>query len=293
MPKFRTTAPSTSLSVGELARLTGVAAATLRSWEARHDFPKPARQSGGHRRYDERDSRLVAEVVRLRRAGLSVEAAIEAARRGETGSAGSFFAALQSGYPDLRPVVLSKRILSALTSAVEDECCARARRPVLFGAFQRAAFYRQSERRWQELARTAEHSVVFADFDALRKPKGRPIESPLAEDAPARREWALICDAPGYSACVAGWELPGPSGTPDHERRFETVWTLDPGAVRSASHVGVSLLARSYPAVARDLSAGLPEVTASASADLGQATGLLARALSYADVRLPPLSGPR
>ncbi len=39
------------LTISDLARLTGVPSATLRSWESRHGFPRPTRLAGGHRRY--------------------------------------------------------------------------------------------------------------------------------------------------------------------------------------------------------------------------------------------------
>ncbi len=44
-----------------------------------------------------------------------------------------------------------KRTLIALSHAIEDECAARAERPLLFGSFQRERFYRDSEPRWREL----------------------------------------------------------------------------------------------------------------------------------------------
>ena len=50
------------LSIGELARRTGVPAATLRSWEDRYDFPRPERMAGGHRRYAESDSGRIEEI---------------------------------------------------------------------------------------------------------------------------------------------------------------------------------------------------------------------------------------
>jgi DNA-binding transcriptional MerR regulator/methylmalonyl-CoA mutase cobalamin-binding subunit len=41
----------TDLSLTQVARLVGVPAATLRSWERRYGWPRPARTPGGHRRY--------------------------------------------------------------------------------------------------------------------------------------------------------------------------------------------------------------------------------------------------
>ena len=67
---------SNMLSISELAHLTGVPHATLRSWESRYGFPQPSRLPGGHRRYARSDVDAVLEVLRHRRGGLSLEAAV-------------------------------------------------------------------------------------------------------------------------------------------------------------------------------------------------------------------------
>lgn len=73
------------LSIGALARATGVAVETLRTWESRYGFPAPERRPSGHRVY------AVSTVPRLRRiaqalslghrAGQVVGASEEALRR--------------------------------------------------------------------------------------------------------------------------------------------------------------------------------------------------------------------
>jgi DICT domain-containing protein len=277
MNKFVTTQPEDSFSVGDLARAAGVATATVRSWEARFGFPMPTRQSGGHRRYDRHQVALVEEVVRLRRSGLSVPAAIDAARSALDVAPESFFASLRAGDRGLRTTVLGKRALGCVTRAFEDECLASAERPVLFAAFQRERFYRQSEDRWKELARTADETVVFADFAGGADASRHPVEAPLAGDSPVRREWALVCDAPRFSACLAGWELPSPAGTPDKDRRFETLWSLEPDVVRAATRVGIGLVRGFDPERARALEGRLPEIPGSISPDLRRATSLFAR----------------
>ncbi len=90
----------------------------------------------------------------------------------------------------------------------------------------------------------------------------------------------LVSDAPGYTACVAGGELPGLASPADGDRRFETVWTLDAGLVRDAARVGASLAASVAP-TDRNLAARLSELPPPASADLHQATALFARLLAY------------
>jgi DNA-binding transcriptional MerR regulator len=251
------------LSVGELARTTGVAAATLRSWETRYGFPTPTHRAGSHRRYDSNQVALVREVVRLRQSGLSVPASIRAAEDSVARPATSFFASLCSGGFGLRPHVLGKPALRAVTMAIEDECLAQGRRPLLFGAFQRA------------------RTVVFADFAASSATGDRPTEVALAADSPIRREWVLVCDSPGFSACVAGWELPAPASTDDQDRRFETVWTLDPPAVRSATRVGIATIAQSDRELSDELTASLPDVAGGASPDLVRATSLFGRIVDY------------
>jgi methanogenic corrinoid protein MtbC1 len=49
------------LSIGALARATGIAVETLRTWESRYGFPQPQRKPSGHRLYP------LAAVSRLRR----------------------------------------------------------------------------------------------------------------------------------------------------------------------------------------------------------------------------------
>jgi MerR family transcriptional regulator, light-induced transcriptional regulator len=229
----------------------------------------------------------VTEVARLRRSGLPVPAAIRQATEATVRPATSFFATLRSADRQLRSHVLSKRTLGALTTAMEDECLAQARRPVLMGAFQHARFYRQSESRWNELNRTSEQTVVFADFaqgeDRLAHPRedAHPREVALPVDSPVLREWVLVCDAPGFSVCVAGWELPSSPGTVDSARRFETVWTLDGASVRAATNVGIALLRATDPAGADGLAALLSASAGAASPDLQRATALFARIVAY------------
>jgi DICT domain-containing protein/predicted DNA-binding transcriptional regulator AlpA len=238
-----------TIAIGELAARTGVEEGTLRMWERRHGFPSPQRLGSGHRRYREADVERVLRVLRERAAGLSLAAAI--ARVAQPDGAGqSVFAGLRARRPDLQPVVLRKRVLLALSRAIEDESCARAERPLLFGAFQRERFYRQSQRRWRELARTAELAVVFADFDRARTPANGPAELPLDRSGPLAREWAVVCDAPGHAACLAGIELPAARRPRDGAREFEVIWSVEPAVVRAAVGVCMGLVRAAAPELA-------------------------------------------
>jgi DICT domain-containing protein len=216
-------------------------------WETRYGFPVPERLPSGHRRYSDDDVQRVRQVSRDREAGMSMPAAIERAQQIAGEPEPSIFAGVRRRRPDLQPYLLAKRTLIALSHAIEDECAARAERPVLFGSFQRERFYRDAEPRWRDLARTSTAAVVFADFAEKRTPPGAPAEIPLDRSDPLGREWSLICDAPGYAAFLAAWERPGQDDIPDRERRFETVWSVEPRLVREASRIAAGLVERIEP----------------------------------------------
>jgi MerR family transcriptional regulator, light-induced transcriptional regulator len=277
--------PEDGLSIGELARRTGVPAATLRSWEDRYGFPRPRRLAGRHRRYQDGDTALIGEILRLRASGMSLQAAIGQATARAAEAETSVFAGLRRRHPGLMPQQLSKGTLLALTQAIEDECCARAGQAALFAGFQQERFYRHSGERWKELARTARIVVVFADFRESSGPGASPLTVRIPADAPLRREWFLVCAAPDSPAFVSGWEFPGQQGIPDTGRRFEVLWSVDPAAVRDAALICTQLARALSPGLDRllgDLPAGTPPP---ASADLHRAIGLFNRMASYLDGR--------
>lgn len=226
------TADQVSVSIGELAELTGVAVATLRAWEARYGFPSPRRSSGGQRRYSRHEVDRVARVVRARRAGLSLEAAISRAGTDAVETAPSLFASLRRRHPDMPVHVLSRRAMLAISTAIEDESCARGQQPVLLGLFERERFYRLRQARWRDFAATARLCVVLADLPGNAAPPGGPVEVALPGPVPLRREWGVLCLAPDATACLVGWEQPGGRGD---ARRFEALWSVVPEVVTYAA----------------------------------------------------------
>jgi DICT domain-containing protein len=235
------------LTIREMAARTGVPQGTLRMWETRYGFPVPERLPSGHRRYPESQVDLVQQVARDRDAGLTMRAAVDRARRAVAPAEESIFAALRRRRPDLVPYTLPKSTLIALSHAIEDECAARAERPVLFGSFQRERFYRHAEPRWRELARTAEIAIVFADFPKRREPRHAPVEVPIDRSDPLGREWSLVCDAPEYAACLSAWEPPGQDAARDSDRVLETIWSVEPAVVRDAARIAQGIAARTAP----------------------------------------------
>ena len=271
--------PDEWLSTAQLSDETGVPAGTLRMWESRHDFPSPERLPSGRRRYRREEADTVRQVLALRGDGLSMPAAIRRARALEH-KPRSIFAALREARPDLSPLVLRKPAVLALTRAIEDEHLARAQRGLVFGSFQQERYYRQSEARWRELARTAELAIALANFPHERKLQGGVIELPLGATDELIREWTLIVDAPP-AAVLSAWERPSPVDTPQRERRFETLWSSEPDVVDTAVHAAVSVLETVDHGVALRVSERLGRPAGASGPELRYAGALSQRAFGY------------
>ena len=277
-----------ALTIGDLARRTGIAPATLRMWESRHGFPRPTRRDSGHRRYDERDVELVLQVLRRRDHGMRLEVAIAGVALAEASvgappGAPSVYATLRRLHPALTPQRLAKSTLLALSWAIEDECCSRAERPMIFGAFQQERFFRAAQERWGGLARVSRSTMVFAAFSAGPEPVEGTTVVDLPADAPMRREWAVVCDAETYPAMLTAWELPGQSTVPDGKRLFEAIWTVEPTAVRDAARACARVAQQLGHAEGAPMLYELAENPPPPPVELLQATSLLNRVVAYVD----------
>ncbi|MBV9715316.1 MAG: MerR family transcriptional regulator [Solirubrobacterales bacterium] len=268
-----------TLTMREMSARSGLSEGTLRIWETRHGFPVPERLPSGHRRYSEIELKRVLAVVEARDRGLSLASAIEHARHLDDGPRPSVFARLRERFPHLRVERLPKPALLCLSRAVEDESCARGERPLLFGCFQQERFYRASESRWREMARTAERAVVLADFPRERRPRGGPAEIPIGPDDALGREWVLVCEAPTLAACLVGFE---PPGSRRGERIFETLWSAEGEVVREAARVCCELIAERAPTLLGELPARLADPRPSPQAELRAITELTTRMVLYA-----------
>lgn len=292
-PEVSSPESSAVLTIGDLAEQTGLSPAVLRAWESRHGFPVPTRLASGHRRYRDADVEAVHHVLRRRDAGIRLDVAIAEAMTAEPPGAPSIFAELRRRHPHLAVHRLRKSTLIAMSWAIEDECGARADRPILIGSFEQDRYFRAAEARWVALSHIAHCALAFAwDF-----PQERPAHADaeaslelvrLERTSPMAREWAVISDGPGLSACLSAWELPGQSVVRDRDRIFETIWTVDPVAVRHATTVAATVAASagsSVGAALRDeLQAGLRP--APSEADV---TSLFDRMLVYTDRFAAPL----
>lgn len=277
--------PEPTLTIGDLAQETGLTPAVLRMWETRHGFPVAQRLASGHRRYSPDQIALVKQVVHRRNGGVRLEVAIAEALASVETSPRSVFAALRQRHRTLQPYRLRKSTLIALSWALEDEFCAVADKPLLFGAFQSEQHWSGSAARWTELARVAASTIVLADFGELADDgvAGVPTKVPLPEDSPMHREWVVVCDGTDHTGCLAAWEVPGQSRVPERERLFEAVWTVDPRTVRDAARVCASVAAEAGCVEAAPLQFVLAQDPVGAGASAAGTTALFNRVVAYID----------
>jgi DICT domain-containing protein len=276
------------LAIKEVAERTGLAAGTIRMWEQRYGVPVPSRTEAGYRLYTDGDVELLRRAVGFRERGLSVPAALERARGfGSPTDRPSIFAAIASADMPVRPVLLRKRTLLAISRAIEDETLARAAAPVVFAAFQAERHYRVVQHRYERLAHNADVAVVFADFAEARLEDGMPAEVPIGRDDALGNEWAVVVDAPGCAACLLAWEQPrrADAKIPDRDRRFESVWTTDPQIVRRAALVSARIAARSCPALGDRLDEVLADRPLAVEEPAPALTALTNRMVAYLEAR--------
>ena len=272
------------LAIKDVSDRTGIAAGTIRMWEQRYGFPCPDRTASGYRRYSESDVETLKRITAYRARGLSIPASIERAREnGTVTDRPSIYAAVVTEDPVARPQVLRKRTLVTLSRAIEHETLAHAAAPVLVGAFQHEHAYRAVEERYKRLARQSDAAAVFADFPRVRREPGAPTELPIAPRDALGNEWAVIVDAPGYSACLLAWEHPGTNGADgdDMERRYEALWTLDPAATRRAVHVAARLAGRVDPDCGAELERVLADRPLAVETPAPALTALTNRVIAY------------
>ena len=93
-----------TMTIGELARRTGVSVSTIRAWEQRYGLLNPTRSAGGHRRYSVEDLRRLCAVQSLVDQGVTLAAAtgqVMADARADRSPPAAM------SFPTLDPVVLA------------------------------------------------------------------------------------------------------------------------------------------------------------------------------------------
>lgn len=106
------------LTIGAVARETGIHAATLRKWEIRYGFPVPLRTEGDQRAFRASDLAALTEVARRMATGERASIAIHAVRQGLHPACSSPSGAAESLPPEAAHAMqlLSKHEMAALES---------------------------------------------------------------------------------------------------------------------------------------------------------------------------------
>jgi MerR family transcriptional regulator, light-induced transcriptional regulator len=140
------------------------------------------------------------------------------------------------------------------------------------------------EHRYRRLASVSDSVAVFADFARVRAGDHQPSELPIPPGAALGHEWAVVVDAPGYAACLVAWETPESeldAERPDGRREFESLWTMDPLAVRHAAQVGAMLAGQASTSVRRRLEGLLADRPLAVDSPAPGLTALTNRILGY------------
>lgn len=253
-------------------------------WEQRFGFPTVERLVGGHRRYTQHDVDLVRDVVRLRERGVRLDEAIEEVLDRAVPLSPSVFATLRSRHPQLEVARVRKSTLLALSWAVEDQAVAMNDRAMVWGIFQHERHYRQSTARWHELARVGAGATALSDF-SVSDPTSDPRRAALPADSPMRREWGVVVDCPDLPVALSAWEPPGQGAVADRDRVFETIWSIDPMAVRDAARVCAEVCRSIDPALHSGRFATPPPLAPEDARppSTTRVTGLVARTATYLD----------
>jgi len=91
----------------------------------------------------------------------------------------------------------------------------------------------------------------------------------------------VICLAPGYSACLIGWETVGATGQADDERAFDALLSVEPSVVREVASASVGIATEGEPRVAAQARAYLDRIPDSSQrSQLRLAGAITARAFS-------------
>lgn len=253
----------------------------LRTWESRHGFPRSVRMPSGHRRYDPETIEVIKRVRAAQDAGLRLDQAIQ---RNASVGAGvqSIYAVLKARHPTLVGPRVRKGILVKLSHAMEDECRARAGRPMLVGCFQSERFYEAVAPRWEELSRVSAEALVMADFPA-HDDKAMPARVALPADSPILSEWILVFESAPLTATLAAWEVPGQEDVPSRDRVYESIWTTDGTITREALALAAAAATSVGSEAGARVESAIRETPPPPALNPEATTAILNRVLAYVD----------
>ena len=268
------------LTIGALARRTGVSVSTIRAWERRFGFPVPARLESGHRRYTEGDVEAILAALRERHAGSSIGVGLGAseddapratvvavrrlasrlARRGTGGDVEARDVDAQPGDRgrDRRPrrrsdsdrSVPARAVLARLRSALGETW---RRRPRPRSCWPRSV--------------VGDVETTCGRYQSTRRRR-------------SRASGLVVCDSAAFSACLAAVELPDAA-----DRMFEVLWTTEPIAVRDVARIAAEIAIANEPTLDEILKAALQAPAVTRYDSVRATTAVTNRVVAYMDRR--------
>jgi DICT domain-containing protein len=132
-----------------------------------------------------------------------------------------------------KPHRAAKAHLLHISEHLEQQSARGALSSVLLAAFQNRKYFSAAKQwRYQELSQSNALTVVVGkDLDVHSESRYQTL--PLSSDSRLGREWVVIVINPYYAAAFVAQDC-GDSG-PDHERRFDYIYTHDRDAVIAAA----------------------------------------------------------
>lgn len=143
---------------------------------------------------------------------------------------GSLLQALIQAVPTLRPQMYFKSALMALSHAIEDLALVGKDPALVIANFQHERFYRQTVRRYRQIAQQTDQVYVLAEpeVESGLAVTSEPFEIiPLAVGDGLTQEWHVIVVGQYYAACLICREQVTPAAPMDQARRFEGIWTFE------------------------------------------------------------------
>ena len=252
------------VSIGELARLTGVPVNTIRYYSDIGLVPEARRTAAGYRRYDEGSLARLELVRALRQLGLDIETARAASARQATLEA---VAAAQADAIDvhIRQLLLRRRVLRAIARGAT-----RTEEVQRLSAFARASA--------DEVSRVMQDflSAIFAEHEdnpfAARMRSAIPVlpDDPTDEQLDAWLELAGLVDDPGFRLRIRQMVVDG-------ERERASTGISDTDSATQAA--GQAVVDRAGAALAAGVDPGSTE----AAGIVAELAALFARAAGRTD----------
>lgn len=123
-------------------------------------------------------------------------------------------------------IVNGRRTMNIISNQIENSTLIDGAETVMFSAFQRFSKFKPQLKRYQQLAKQAQHIYVFGVPDVDLPPIDNITYVPLNETDQLAKEWFLVSYGPQYFSALATEEVTH-IDDPDNKRKFKGAWSFD------------------------------------------------------------------